>query len=141
MTIKTQNTIIIISTLRVYSVYMKLFKGPSWSYGSWIYNYTCKLWVRIPPRQGVLDTTLCDNVCQWLAPFRWFSQGTSLSATYKTDRHDITEILLKVALNTITLNPEVYWMFFGDFTLGLYSYIDRMFTLLYLCLAILQKSE
>jgi hypothetical protein len=28
-----------------------------------------------------------------------------VSATNKTDRHDITEILLKVALNTITLSP------------------------------------
>jgi hypothetical protein len=27
-----------------------------------------------------------------------------VSSTNKTDRHDITEILLKVALNTITLN-------------------------------------
>jgi len=29
--------------------------------------------------------------------------GYSVSSTHKTDRHDITEILLKVALNTITL--------------------------------------
>jgi hypothetical protein len=29
--------------------------------------------------------------------------GTPVSSTYKTDRHDITEILLKVALNTIRL--------------------------------------
>ena len=27
-------------------------------------------------------------------------------STNKTDRHDITEILLKVALNTITLTPN-----------------------------------
>jgi hypothetical protein len=31
-----------------------------------------------------------------------FSPGTLVSSTNKTDRHDITEILLKVALNTIT---------------------------------------
>jgi hypothetical protein len=30
-----------------------------------------------------------------------FSPGTQVSSTYKTDRHDITEILLKVSLNTI----------------------------------------
>jgi hypothetical protein len=30
---------------------------------------------------------------------------TLVYSTYKTDRHDITEILLKVALNTITLTP------------------------------------
>ena len=32
---------------------------------------------------------------------RWFSPGTLVSSTNKTDRHDITEILLKVTLNTI----------------------------------------
>jgi len=31
----------------------------------------------------------------------WFSPGTPVSFTNKTDRHDITAILLKVALNTI----------------------------------------
>jgi len=45
----------------------------SWSYGSWIYNYLCNqclspltLRVRIPFRQGLLDKTLCDKVCQRL---------------------------------------------------------------------------
>ena len=52
----------------------------------------------------VLDTTLCDNVCRWLTIGRWFSPGTSVSSTNKTERHDITEILSKVALNTIILN-------------------------------------
>ena len=45
---------------------------------------------------------LCDKVYQWLATgSRWFSPGPLISSTNKTDRHDITEILLKVALNTI----------------------------------------
>jgi len=48
--------------------------------------------------RGVLDTTLCDQVCQPLAAGRWFSP---VSSTNKTDRHDITEILLKVAISTI----------------------------------------
>ena len=51
--------------------------------------------------RGVLDTTLFDKVCQWLATGRWFSQCPIVSSTNKTDSHDITEILLKVALNTI----------------------------------------
>ena len=46
-------------------------------------------------------TTLCDKVCQCLATGQWFSPGSPVSSTNKTDRHDITEILLKVALNTI----------------------------------------
>ena len=51
--------------------------------------------------QGVLDTTLCWKVCSWRATGRWFSPGTPVSSTNKTDHHDIAEILLKVALNTI----------------------------------------
>ena len=39
----------------------------------------------------------------WLAAGRWFSPGTAVSSINKTDRHDITEILLKKLLNTITL--------------------------------------
>ena len=33
---------------------------------------------------------------------RWFSQSTLVCFTNKTDRDDIAEILLKVALNTIS---------------------------------------
>jgi hypothetical protein len=35
-----------------------------------------------------------------LAYGQWFSPGTPASSTTKTGRHDIAEILLKVALNT-----------------------------------------
>jgi hypothetical protein len=35
-----------------------------------------------------------------LAHGRWFSPGISASSTAKIGRHDIAEILLKVALNT-----------------------------------------
>jgi hypothetical protein len=37
-----------------------------------------------------------------------FSPGTPVSSTNKTDCHDIIEILLKVALNTITLTPFIF---------------------------------
>ena len=78
--------------------------GPSWlwSYGSWIYNYLCNqclsplmLGVRISIR--AMCTTLCDKVCLWLVTGRWFSPGSTVFSTNKTDHHDITEILLKVA--------------------------------------------
>jgi hypothetical protein len=36
---------------------------------------------------------------QLLAHGRWFSPGTPASSTTNTGRHDIAEILLKVALN------------------------------------------
>jgi hypothetical protein len=62
---------------------------------------TMTLWVRIPPRLGVLDATLCDKVYQWLAVGRRFFPGTPVSSTNKSDHHDIAEILLKVVLKTI----------------------------------------
>ena len=55
------------------------------------------LWVRISIKARC--TTLCDKVCQWLATGRWFYPGHPISSTNKTDRHDETETLLKVALN------------------------------------------
>ena len=72
-------------------------------YGSWIYNYLClsplALW-------GVLDTTLCDKVCSWLAAGRWFSPATPVPSTNITDPYDIAEILLKV---TLTLSFSLPW--------------------------------
>jgi len=50
------------------------------------------------------DTILCDKVFQWPMAGRWFSPGTPVSSINKTDRHDIDEILLKLALNTKILN-------------------------------------
>ena len=68
----------------------------------WRFSSQClsplMLWVRISIRARC--TTLCGNVCKWLATCRWFSQ---VSSTNQTDRYDITEALLKVALNTIIL--------------------------------------
>ena len=52
----------------------------SWSFGSWIYNYTCNQCL-LPPKLescswwGVLGTTLFDQVCQWLVTAQWFSPG------------------------------------------------------------------
>ena len=69
------------------------------------------------------NITQCENMLyyNW-----WFSPGTPVSSTNKTDRHDITEILLKVELSTINLQPyyncirisylilNQYWYFFSD---------------------------
>jgi hypothetical protein len=43
---------------------------------------------------------------------QWFSQSTAVSSNNKIGRHDITEILLKVLSNTITLTP----LYSGKFT-------------------------
>jgi len=79
-------------------------KGSSWpwSYGSWIYNYAYAIGVYNHWCCEFESRSLCDKVCQWLATGRWFSPGPPVSSTNKTDRHDITEILFKVALNTKT---------------------------------------
>ena len=47
-----------------------------------------------------MHSTRSDKVYQLLAHGRWFFPGTPTSSTSKTGRHDIAEILLKVALNT-----------------------------------------
>jgi hypothetical protein len=43
-------------------------------------------------------TIVCDKVCLLLAVGQWFSPGTSVYPTNTTECHDITKILLKVAL-------------------------------------------
>jgi hypothetical protein len=67
------------------------------------------LWVRIPLRLGVLDTTLSDKVNYALGQvggFIWLC--ILVYSTNKTDLHDIIEILLKVALNIITITIKVH---------------------------------
>jgi hypothetical protein len=44
---------------------------------------------------------------QLLAHGWWFSPGTPASSTTKTGRHDIADILLKVALNTINQSVNI----------------------------------
>ena len=51
----------------------------------------------------------CDKIYQFLAHGRWFSPGTLASSTTKTGRHDIAEILLKVALKH---TQTIYFFYF-----------------------------
>ena len=44
----------------------------------------------------------------------FFSSDTPVSSTNKTDRHDIIDILLKVALNTITITPLITIFFYRE---------------------------
>ena len=76
--------------------------------------------------RGVLNIALCDKAYQWLAAGLWFSPGIPVSSTNKTDSHHITEILLKVASNTITLIPNilnVIMFTFVDNLLSIYMYL------------------
>ena len=95
---------------RRYSIAIFIRRTPwSGSYVSWIYNYLCnqclsplKLWVRTPfmarcTRYSIMWSSL-SVTCDRSVVFFRFPPPIS-----KTNRHDITAILLKVALNTITL--------------------------------------
>ena len=46
-------------------------------------------------------------VCEWVTTGRLFSPGAPVSSTKKTDLHDIAQIVLKVALNTIDQTKSV----------------------------------
>ena len=63
---------------------------------AWVRARLCKL------QKGCIRLAAAsDKVYQLLAHGRCFSQGTPASSTTNTGRHDIAEILLKEALNTI----------------------------------------
>jgi hypothetical protein len=91
--------------------------------------YPLMLRVRISIRARC--TTSCDKVCHWLLLLlllllwlrktinvlmftfwlttdQWLSSGPLVSSTNKTDHLDITEILLKVALNTIKQTKTIF---------------------------------
>ena len=51
-----------------------------------------------------------DKVCQLPAQGWWFSPGTSASSR-KTDRHDMTEILLKLVLNPNRTNKQTHFLY------------------------------
>jgi hypothetical protein len=52
-------------------------------------------------------TAASDKAYQLLAHGRWFSPRTLAFYTTKTGRHDIAEILLKVALGTIKIKSNI----------------------------------
>jgi hypothetical protein len=63
---------------------------------TWVRARLCKLQKGLTPLAAA-----SDKVYQLLANGLWFSPGTPASSTINTGRHDIAEILLRVALNTI----------------------------------------
>ena len=75
-----------------------------------------------------------DKVYQLLAHDRCFFPGTPASSTTKTGRHDIAEILLKVALKTNNQSMKsinLYTSFLYSYMLGRYTRIWRSCILLY----------
>jgi hypothetical protein len=95
---------------------------------AWVRAWHCKL------QNGCTRLAAAsDKVHQLLAHGRWLSPGTPASSTTKTGRHEIVEILLKVALNTTKIksygeNKVLFWL--GDdvifvliqYAAGLYVY-------------------
>jgi hypothetical protein len=69
------------------------------SISAWRFEFKFRSW------RCLLNTTLCDKVCQWLVAGQLFFPDTPISTTNKTDCLDITEILLKNVLNILTLKP------------------------------------
>jgi hypothetical protein len=106
--------IIVWLILMVYFYHMDKFwyadrEGPlwSWSYGSWIYNLLCNQclsplsFVSSNPAHGEVYW-MYHYVIKFVSDLRQVGGFLLVSSTNKTDRHDITEILLKVALSTIS---------------------------------------
>jgi len=60
------------------------------------------------------------KVYQLVAHGRWFSPGTPASSSTKTGRHDIAEILLKVALNT---KNQIKSYFHTSSCCGIFQYL------------------
>jgi hypothetical protein len=44
--------------------------------------------------RGVIDTKLCDKICQLIAADGWFSLGTLVSSINENDSHDIPEMVI-----------------------------------------------
>ena len=70
-----------------------------------------------------LLTAASDKVYQLPAHGRWFSPGTAASSTTKTGRHDIAEILLKVALK----HQKSKSFFFIDIQMFIYIFTIKYF--------------
>jgi hypothetical protein len=78
----------------------------SYSYTDWLYlkvvvfsdHFKCRRQLCKLQKGCTRLASASDKVYQLLAQGRWFSSGTPASSTTKTGRHDIAEILLKVAL-------------------------------------------
>jgi hypothetical protein len=69
------------------------------------YQYSSSIYRRQSSATVYCRTPMMNtaSLIVFIATCRWFSPGTPVSSTNKTDSHDIAEILLKVTLTTI--NP------------------------------------
>ena len=108
---------------------------------AWVCTQLCKL------QKGFTRLAAAsDKVYQLLAHGRWFSPA---SPTTKTGRHDIAEILLKVALNTknqiksnqILSHKKLLNIFEFICISKLMIFVDTIMKLIYMIAPILQSRE
>ena len=94
-----------------------------------IFSLGSQLWHKVKVKVNYY-TVICDNFCQWLAIDWWVFQVICFP-TNKADRHDITKILSKVALDTIKykqFNVFSYIIWHCDLlTLNVLPFPDRNF--------------
>ena len=75
-------------------------QGLSWLYGSWVCNYLCNQWLITTKVVSLNHAHGVVNSIHFVIKF--VGDRLIVFSTNKTDGLDITEILLKVALNIIT---------------------------------------
>ena len=79
---------------------------------AWLLDFQVSMPISVPITTIVVNSNhVHGEVCSIqhyvikFAAVQWFSLDTLVSFTNTTDSYDINQILLKVALNTMTLNP------------------------------------
>ena len=80
----------------------RMVVGYTTTYGISAYHHRCCEFESRTKRD------LQHYVIKLLVTARWFSPTPPVSSTNKTDRHDKTEILLKVALSTINHQSNIH---------------------------------
>ena len=78
-----------------------------YTYAINVYSSSLIFWVQILPMARCARYSFMWSSLSVTCACRWLSPGAHISFINKTNRHDIAEILLKVALNTITLT-QIY---------------------------------
>ena len=141
MTIKTQFIVFSHSNQEFFLncvLFRFTFPWPSWSYGSWIYNYlSVSVTTNIVSSSGEVYS-IQHYVLKFVSDLRQVG-GFLLVLQFSppiTDWHDISWIFLKVALNTITIThyvPNLDWLFMVFWNLLVYlifryTYDDFIFS-------------
>jgi hypothetical protein len=75
------------------------------------HNVSGDVFILIPVHVKIVPNVTSYKICQILASGLWFSLCNTCFNHHgnKTDWHDLTEILLKVALNTNDLDINLIW--------------------------------